>query len=177
MKRPSCRHCNSKTHKKTDAEFKAEVEERLGGEYVPLEEYRGTLTKIKFLHTKCGRTYEVTPDRLLSQGNRYRECWKENIGKDRSNIPENFLNKLKAAVGEEYVPLELYVGSLEKILFRHIPCGHEYGVCPNYIINNGNRCPKCSKASKTSHKEKSFMKFIKMVWNGKVVENYKTSRK
>jgi len=73
-KKTGCPICgNSRTAKKlkkTNEEFVKEIQELVGDEYVPLEEYMGATTRIKFLHISCGMEYCTTPSKFKSQGNR-----------------------------------------------------------------------------------------------------------
>ena len=59
-----CPYCNGNA-KKTDKEFKQEIYELVGDEYIFLEHYQGTETKIEVKHNKCGNTYKVSPDNFL----------------------------------------------------------------------------------------------------------------
>lgn len=52
--------------KKTDLEFKDEVRELVGEEYVFLEEYKTSHTKIMVKHNACGNEYLVKPTNFLS---------------------------------------------------------------------------------------------------------------
>ena len=52
--------------RKTDAEFKQEVFDLVGNEYVFLDTYANANTKIKVKHNKCGHIYKVTPAHFFS---------------------------------------------------------------------------------------------------------------
>lgn len=54
--------------KKTNEEFVAELKEKRGSDYAPLEDYKGNQTKIKIKHNVCGNTLEITPKNLLVNG-------------------------------------------------------------------------------------------------------------
>lgn len=54
----------------------------------------------------------------------------------------SFYEKVFAAVGNEYEVVGKYISSKDKLLMRHVACGHEYMVKPNRFLC-GDRCPKC----------------------------------
>ena len=66
----------------------------------------------------------------------------------------DFLNKVKDLVGNEYTVLSEYKNSREKIHMRHNKCGFEYYVSPNKFTNPPyRRCPKCNGGSRKSQEE------------------------
>jgi uncharacterized protein with PIN domain len=67
-----CPYCSGKM-KKTDAQFKQEVQKLVGGEYDFLDTYADSKTKIRVKHNKCGNIYEVQPSNFL-QGYRCPYC-------------------------------------------------------------------------------------------------------
>jgi len=73
---------------------------------------------------------------------------KEIIELPRKKTHEEFLEEVKALVGNEYEVLGEYKNSNTKILFKHNECSHEYEATPSKFLN-GRRCPKCS----TNHKK------------------------
>lgn len=73
-----CPLCYGKT-KKTNEEFKIELLNAMGSEYIQIGEYVGSNTKIEILHTVCGETYAPTPANILSGKSRC-SCETENRG-------------------------------------------------------------------------------------------------
>lgn len=61
------------TFKKTTEEFKKEVDDITNNEYKVLGEYNGNKDKISILHTKCGNTWDITPNSFL-RGTRCPKC-------------------------------------------------------------------------------------------------------
>jgi len=51
--------------KKTDEEYKAEVKELVGDDYIVLGEYTGAFDKITHKHVECGTEYPVSPNKFL----------------------------------------------------------------------------------------------------------------
>ena len=67
-----CPYCSGKI-KKTDTQFKREVQKLVGGEYDFLDTYVDSKTKIRVKHSRCGNIYEVQPSNFL-QGYRCPYC-------------------------------------------------------------------------------------------------------
>ena len=67
-----CPNCDP-TRRKTQKEFEEEVKELVGVEYVFLEDYINTDTKINVIHTTCGHEYSTKPDNFFL-GNRCPKC-------------------------------------------------------------------------------------------------------
>lgn len=119
----------------------------VGNEYVLLEHYRGTDTKIEVKHNKCGNTYEVTPDNFL-HGNRCPYC----SIKDRSKTDTQFKQEIYSLAGDEYTFLDPYVNSATKLRVKHNKCGNIYEVTPNCFLK-GTRCPYCAGLVKKTDKQ------------------------
>lgn len=61
-----CPYCSDSFHsKKTNAQFQQEVKNLVGSEYVFIDEYVNTDTKIRVKHNKCGNVYGVRPNDFL----------------------------------------------------------------------------------------------------------------
>ena len=67
-----CPYCSGK-HQKTDEEFKQEVYDLVGNEYVFLDSYVNSQTKLKVKHKECGNVYKVAPHAFL-RGHRCPFC-------------------------------------------------------------------------------------------------------
>jgi hypothetical protein len=139
--------------KKTTEIFKQEVCNLVKDEYAVLGEYKNSVTKIKMRHNKCGRVFTMSPHSFLNCGSRCPKC-------GGVAVPTNldFINKVRDAVGEEYIFLEAYKGAMQKILVKHEYCGNTYSVDPHSFLR-GRRCPYCaSNAVKTTKKFKQDVK-------------------
>jgi DNA-directed RNA polymerase subunit RPC12/RpoP len=71
-KKTGCPICGNrkiaKKMMKSNEEFVREIKELVGDEYVPLEEYNGATTKIRFLHVSCRKELITTPSKFKSAG-------------------------------------------------------------------------------------------------------------
>lgn len=128
---PYCARC-----RKTDKEFKQEVFDLVGKEYVFLEHYQGALTKIKVKHNKCNHVYSVAPTNFL-RGGRCPYC-----SSKAKKTDKQFKQEVYDLVGNEYTFLDPYVNSYTKIKVKHNKCGNTYEVGPHSFLQ-GSRCPYC----------------------------------
>lgn len=139
---------------KTHKDFLEEVKDsnkRYGRgeeEYVFIEDYKGSVIKIKVEHTTCGCIYKVAPNRFL-QGVGCPKCYGTPRRTNKEFTEEvKRLNKERHGVEDEYVFLEEYETRHTKIKVRHNieGCQHEYGVRPSDFMRKGKRytgCPSC----------------------------------
>lgn len=131
---------------KTDAEFKQEVQNLVGTEYVFLDQYVNSKTKLKVKHTNCGKIYKVRPNSFLT-GHRCPFCKGGIIKTDAQ-----FKKEVESIVMGEYTFLDPYVNAMTKLRVKHNKCGHIYKVKPNDFLT-GYRCPYCSGKHKKTNKE------------------------
>lgn len=141
-----CPYCNGNA-KKTDKQFKQEIFSLVGNEYVFLEHYQGTDTKIKVKHNKCGKVYEVKPSDFISAKRRCPYCYGK-IKKTDAQFKQEVFN----LVGNEYTFLDDYVNIDVKIRVKHNKCGNIYKVQP-YSFLKGVRCPYCNGGIKKSNED------------------------
>ncbi len=144
--------------KKTDAEFKKEVYDLVGDEYTFIEHYRGTHSKIRIKHNKCGNVYEVKPNAFLN-GRRCPYC----AGLIRKT-DDQFKKEIKNLVGNEYTFLEPYVNNKTELRVKHNKCSHVYNVTPNSFLR-GHRCPFCSITTRGKARRKTDTQFKKEVFD------------
>jgi very-short-patch-repair endonuclease len=72
-----CPFCCKKNTKRTNKEFKEEIFNLVRNEYIFLEDYINTDTKIKVKHNICGNEYKVTPKEFIHNNSRCPICWKK----------------------------------------------------------------------------------------------------
>lgn len=135
---------NKKT--KTNKEFINEIYNIVGNEYIFLESYINSATKIKCKHNECGHIWQIRPNDFL-KGNRCPKCY--------GNIPytqEEYCNKIIEIAGDEYIFLEKYIDSKTKIKCKHNKCGYIWKTTPNNFLN-GRRCPQCNGGIKYTYEE------------------------
>lgn len=124
--------------RKTNEQFKKEVFDLVGDEYVFLDIYVNARTKIKVKHSKCGDIYKVKPHDFITCGNRCPYC-KGNAKKTDAQ----FKQEVYDLVGSEYTVLGSYVNAYTKIRVKHNQCGHIYKVKPHHFLE-GERCSYCN---------------------------------
>ncbi len=122
--------------RKTDKEFKKEVFDLVGDEYVFLERYVNSQTKIEVRHNKCGNTYKVVPNNFI-KGSRCPYC--AGLAKKTDT---QFKREVYNLVGNEYSFLESYINIETSLEVKHNKCGHTYKVTPANFLK-GTRCPYC----------------------------------
>ncbi len=137
LKGTRCPFCQIRDRSKTDAQFKKEVYDSVGGEYTFLGPYINNSTKIKVRHNKCRNTYEVRPNDFLN-GRRCPYC-AGHIKKTNAQ----FKKEVSDLVGDEYKFLDSYVNNNTKLRVKHCRCGNIYSVSPSNF-KQGYRCPYCS---------------------------------
>ena len=131
-----CPNCFS-TPKKSDEDFKHEVNILVGDEYTFLDSYVNNKTKLRVKHNVCGNVYKV---RVLSflEGSRCPYC----AGLVKKT-DKQFRQEVYTLVGDEYTFLDKYVNTKTKLRVRHNECGNIYEVTPSKFLF-GRRCPYCA---------------------------------
>ena len=118
--------------------------------YIFLETYKGTHTKIKVKHNECNRTYQVRPNSFF-RGDRCPYCSVKKRGIAQRKTHDFFKKEVFDLVGEEYNVLSNYVKSNMKVKFKHELCGNIYETTPQAFLQ-GSRCPECAKIENTKNK-------------------------
>jgi hypothetical protein len=148
----------NKKETKTHKQFLQEVYNFVGDEYLVLEQYINSHTKILMKHNICNYQWLNSPDNFL-KGCRCPKC--------AGVLPyttETFKEKVFELEGKEYDVLSEYKNTQTKILMIHNGCGKEYYVKPNKFIN-GRRCPICSQEQVKIKITKTHEQFCKEVYN------------
>lgn len=144
LKGKGCPKCairsKSDSARKTQQEF-VEITQEIDpeGEYIFNGEYRGYNTKIPYTHTVCGKDHEITLAHFVA-GRRCPRCSKVY---EPSN--EEFKERVRELVGDEYTFLEEYKTAKTKIKVRHERCRFVYSVSPDNFLR-GRRCPQCKES-------------------------------
>ena len=123
--------------RKTDAQFKQDVYDLVGDDYVFLDSYINRKAKLRVKHNKCGNIYKVTPINFLN-GKRCPYC-NGSIKKTDAQFKQEVYN----LVGNEYIFLDKYVTNKIKLRVKHTKCGKVYMVNPSNFLQ-GYRCPYCN---------------------------------
>lgn len=115
---------------------KEEVEKASCGEFELLE-YNGRYNRSKFLHKKCGHTFEQLVRQFFAGNMNCPHCGKHRI------TEEEFVQKLKDVHGDDYEYLEGLTGAHNKVAVKHNKCGHIFYPSPSNILR-GHGCPYCA---------------------------------
>mgnify|MGYP002774904991 FL=1 len=133
------------TKKKTDSEFKAQVEQIAKGEYSFLDAYKDARTKITCCHNKCGNVWEISPDNFL-RGKRCPECQNESRILNRRNSLKRVEEIISQKSGGEFEYISGYVNSKSKVKLKHLRCGRTI-VKPFSAFYDGITC-SCEKTNR-----------------------------
>ena len=141
-----CPYCFG-THKKSNKQFKREVYDLVGNEYIFLDAYVNARTKLRVKHNNCGKVYKVKPNNFLN-GSRCPYCYGTSNKTDTQ-----FKQEVKNLVGNEYTFLDSYVDAKTKLKVKHNTCGNIYEVQPNTFLSAKRRCPYCFGTNKKTTDE------------------------
>ena len=133
------------TKKKTDSEFKAQIEQIAKGEYSFLDAYKDARTKITCCHNKCGNVWEISPDNFL-RGKRCPECQNESRILNRRNSLKRVEEIIRQKSGGEFEYISGYVNSKSKVKVKHLRCGRTI-VKPFSAFYDGITC-SCEKTNR-----------------------------
>lgn len=138
-----CSHCFG-NKKKTTEQFKEEVFNLVGDEYIVLGEYKTTHSKIKFLHSKCGKEFEMIAKSFVINERRCSHCREKqkDMGRRYAKTTNEFKDEVIDLTGSEYEVIGEYISTHKNIEMLHVECGHKYSVAPSNFLS-GKRCPKC----------------------------------
>jgi Zn ribbon nucleic-acid-binding protein len=150
--------------KKTNEEFLEEVYNLVKDEYILLEKYINSSTKILFKHNICGNKFLMTPNHFLG-GNRCPTCSAKNAGLKIKDNLESFSKKLNEKFPNEYDILSEYITNKTNMTFRHKKCANIFTMKPKQILkDNKFHCPICAKRTLKTTEE--FAKEVKEKTNG-----------
>jgi Zn ribbon nucleic-acid-binding protein len=130
-----CKLCSLR---KSDEQFKTEVLDLVGDEYIFHDKYETNEKKLNVTHMTCGHKYSVSPVRFI-MGQRCPVCSRALSKKSQPKYEAD----VKALVGDEYLVIGNYINNKEKILMKHNFCGKTFETLPTNFLFLGNRCPDC----------------------------------
>ena len=135
-----CRNTNlERSGKWTNEDFSRKLKERKGNTVELVGEYTNIRHPVKVLHKTCGRVMEVIPSDYLKKNRTI--CYECFIESYRTH-PDEYANRVKEEVGDEYEVTKPYYRAIDKVGFKHRICGHEFEMLPDSFLR-GSRCPKC----------------------------------
>ena len=167
-----CPKCVNDSMRKGHDKFLQEVFDMVGDEYKVLTEYTKIREKIEMKHNVCGNIYTTTPGGFLFERTRCPKCAGKNHSVFLSHTHDQFINRVKEEVGDEYSILGQYISSKTKVRFVHnsIHCNHfQFDMKPSNFLNDHQRCPKCALGSHKSLAESEVVEFIKDIYNGEII--------
>ncbi|MFW6047524.1 MAG: DUF2726 domain-containing protein [Candidatus Woesearchaeota archaeon] len=91
-----CPRC-AKVKRKTTEEFKIEIKELYGDEYILMDKYNGCKENVTLKHSECGKEFTITPDNFI-QGGSCTHC-KSSKGEEKIS---KYLLKRKIKYNMEY---------------------------------------------------------------------------
>ena len=159
------------TKKKIHKEFVQQVLDLTGNEYIVIEQFIDSHTRIRFKHNDetCPEGFSegflMTPAHFLN-GQRCTKCRYKRSHEKTTKTHEQFIKEVFQLVRNEYTVLSRYNGTANKVKMRHNneSCGYyEYPVTPQKFLLN-RRCPKCSYRKRANDKRKSLEKFKEEVF-------------
>ena len=139
--------------KLTHEEFLRRLKDNGITDIVPMEEYRGIDTKIKFKCLKHDYIWETTPYHILKGGG-CPLCGIEKTAKARRKTHEQFLLEMKEKGNPNVIILGKYKTMDTKILCKCKICGEEWETIPRHLLDMKVGCPYC--AGKRVNKNNSF---------------------
>lgn len=132
--------------KLTNEEYVAKVYELVGNEYIPLEEYINTKTKIMMQHIICGTKYPVSPNKFFS-GRRCPNCA---IGTTIEKLRKSFellcddISNINNGEFEVVGGKTAYKNNRSNIMILHKICNRKFKIrISNFLVRK--TCPACSK--------------------------------
>lgn len=131
-----CRKGNGNKKKSTE-DFKKDVFDKTGGEFLVLGDYIRNNVAIEMLHKTCGSKFMKTPNTMLSKGFICPEC-----KKNKSRSENDFILDLKKVHGDEYLLDGPYVNQNTKVRIKHVVCNNTFDVAAASILK-GTKCPYC----------------------------------
>lgn len=137
LRQPICSFCHGGV-KSNNKKFMKRVKELVGDEYVFLDPYVNSATKIRVRHNRCGYVYKARPNDFLQGYGRCPKC---------SNIVHRTIESYKKEIwdlyGGEYTVLGEYKSRTDEIKIRHNVCGYVWNP-PAKSLLNGHGCPMCA---------------------------------
>ena len=100
--------------------------ELVGDEFTFLDEYKGAAKKHRIRHNPCGVVFEVSPAAFFSRP-------------VHAKCPEEFRERVRSLVGDEYIFQADYEGTHTPIPVLHTKCGRVYDIRPNVFLG-GQKC-------------------------------------
>lgn len=140
LRQPVCSFCHGGIPK-TDKEFRKQVKDLVGDEYIFLEPYDNSGTKIKCRHNTCNFEWDVRPNDFLHRNVRCPKC-NDNLPTDEAE----FKKELFDVWGDTFTVLGKYTKKHAKLKIRCNKCNNEWYPEARRLLE-GHGCPECKNKS------------------------------
>lgn len=151
---PKCKSENmAQTKTKTHQQYLKELKLQQSA-IIPMEQYIGTMIKIKHKCLIHNLEFIVSPNQVLTYGG-CPKCVSEHKSKAFIKSHRQYVNDLKEK-NNQFIVLGEYKNERIKILHKCLSCGYEWDVSPLNILN-GSGCPNCHQKSKGEMKIKQWL--------------------
>lgn len=100
--------------------------EVVGDEFTFIDEYKGSSKKHRIRHNPCGVVFEVSPAAFFNRP-------------IHAKCPEEFRERVRSLVGDEYIFQADYVGAHTHLPVLHVKCGRVYDIRPTVFLG-GQKC-------------------------------------
>lgn len=178
---PICAYCRFVNNNKDTDEFKWQLSLLVGNEYQVLGNYTNAKTKIEILHTKCNKSYKVTPHNFL-RGKRCPYC-NQSKGEEyidsilKEQKVEYFRQyKFKDCVYKKPLPFDFYLPKYKLAIEydgeQHFKPIKHFGGAHNYLIR------KERDKTKTQYCKRKGIKLLRIPYTisfdniNKLIKNY-----
>lgn len=132
-----------KSLKKTNEDFKKELQDNIWEEYELLDEYKNARTKARILHKKCGTKFERLPNDFKKNPS-CPDCNKYIKQYNRRKTKEDILLEIRSQFNDEYTWISgKYVNKNSKLCLKHNICSTEFEVRYHDFIYQRSKCPLC----------------------------------
>ena len=133
------------TAKKTDAQFKKELNEIHNGTIECLDVYKTSGVKLQFHCKTCNTDFEATPFHIVNKKHPTGcpKCSRKKATEKQSLNKNDIIDRINKEGNNEYEIIDWmsYKNVRDKVKFRHKTCGNEFEMTINNFFN-GQRCPK-----------------------------------
>jgi ssDNA-binding Zn-finger/Zn-ribbon topoisomerase 1 len=153
-----CPKCGG-TMKLTHDEYVRRINEKHNGEIEVLGRYIRGSDKLRFKHSvpECQFEWEAIATKLLHETG----CPK--CAGNLKLTQDEFEEKVRLKHNGEIEVLGQYTGVHNKVLFRHVICGHEFESKANNVANAGQGCPICNNKKRIINQRLTHDEYIKRV--------------
>ena len=139
------------------------------------EDYKNTMTPMRFKCNTCGHVFERTPNAFMFANlrNPCPECSKREISAEKTKTTEEFIKDAINVWGDGKFSFEktIYTKSNEKVTITCLECGRDFDIEANSFLSGRHGCPyhNCN----ASIKEKEISEFLTSIG----VDNVTNDRK